>query len=553
MPSLPRLIRSVVAGVFLLSMLSGCQPMREQSPEPAIGARVPWTRHEAEAARSNVKASAPGRAYLTPESEASGRRLVRLADTGDYVEFAVGRPGDGLVLRYCLPDSADGQGLDATLSLYVNGLFRRKLDLTSRYSWIYGDFPWTNNPAAGRGHHFWDEVQTVVPNLAPGDKLRLQKDARDDADYVLIDFIELEKIPPPLPQPEGSLSLTEFGAVPDDDGNDDDAFMAAMEAAKAQGRVLWIPPGTFILDGGVKGLGGVEIQGAGMWHSRLTGSAPKFHGYGERIRVSDLAIIGQVNHRDDHFPDNAFTGNLGENSEIARVWVEHLKCGVWSSHGTKNLRITGCRFRNLMADGVNLFDGTADSVVEQCHLRNTGDDALATWSPAGDWSSQVACERNRFLFNTVETPWHANGIGLYGGRDHEVRGNLVTDTVQSGGGILISSGHGAIPFGGTIRVESNTFIRTGGDCYIDGVNGGVWIHAHESDIEALLEIRGLEIIDPLHAGITIHGPQAVHDLRLNRVTLAGPDLPLVRTESGPGVVKLTIDGVPTEMTGGTVP
>jgi len=206
-----------------------------------------------------------------------------------------------------------------------------------------------------------------------------------------------------------------------------------------------------------------------------------------------------------------------------------------------------------MADGVNLFDGTADSVVEQCHLRNTGDDALATWSPAGDWSSQVPCERNRFLFNTVETPWHANGIGLYGGSGHEVRGNLVTDTVQSGGGILISSGHGAIPFGGTILVESNTFVRTGGDCYIDGLNGGAWIHAHESDIGAPLEIRDLEIVDPLHAGITVHGPQAVRDLRLNGVEVKGAEVPLLRTVSGPGVVKLTLDGVPAETAGGTVP
>ena len=83
------------------------------------------------------------------------------------------------------------------------------------------------------------------------------------------------------------------------------------------------------------------------------------------------------------------------------------------------------------------------------------------------------CLRNRFLFNTVETPWHANGVGLYGGNDHEVRGNLVEDTVQSGGGLLISSGHGAIPFAGTIRIENNKFIRTGGDCYIDGRNGGM--------------------------------------------------------------------------------
>ena len=253
-------------------------------------------------------------------------RDFRLEKIGDYVEFTVAKPGNGLVLRYGLPDSADGQGLDATLGLYINGQLQRKLPLTSRYAWSYGDFPWTNNPAAGRGHHFWDETQAVIPGVKPGDVIRLQKDADDSAEYYLVDFIELEQVPPALSPPTNSLSLVEFGAVPDDEGNDDNAMITAMDAAKAQGKVLWIPAGTFILDGGVKGIGGVAIQGAGIWHSRLTGNAPKFHGHGERIQVADLAIFGEVDHRDDNFPDNAFTGNLGENSEITRVWTD-IKSG----------------------------------------------------------------------------------------------------------------------------------------------------------------------------------------------------------------------------------
>jgi hypothetical protein len=159
--------------------------------------------------------------------------------------------------------------------------------------------------------------------------------------------------------------------------------------------------------------------------------------------------------------------------------------------------------------------------VEQCHVRNTGDDALASWSPSGDWSSKEICQRNRFLNNTIENPWHANGLGVYGGKDHEVRGNLVVDTVMSGGGLLISSGHGAVPFEGTILAENNTFIRTGGDCYIGERNGALWIHVKDSDIEADVVIRDLELIDSAHAGITIHGPRALKNASFENIRMEG--------------------------------
>ena len=85
------------------------------------GANVPWRRYEAEDARSNGDVSQASRAYLTPESEASGRRLVRLRAAGEYVEFTLTHAGNGLVVRYGIPDSDDGAGTDATLGLYMNG------------------------------------------------------------------------------------------------------------------------------------------------------------------------------------------------------------------------------------------------------------------------------------------------------------------------------------------------------------------------------------------------------------------------------------------------
>ncbi len=535
---------SLLSFSSLAGLLNGCLVTSRSEP----GAAVPWTRHEAEQASSNVHATEVSRAYLTPESEAAGRRLVRLEKPGDYVEFAVTRPANGLVLRYSIPDNTDGTSVDATLGLVVNGAVQPKLNLTSRFAWSYGDFPWTNNPSAGRGHHFFDEVQVVIPAVQPGDTIRLARDEQDAATYYDIDFIELELVPAPLPRPTNSVSIEEFGGTGEGDGDDAEAYLRMIEAARHQNKVAWIPAGTYSLGGSFKAMGGVEIQGAGMWHTRLTGSGAMFYGTGERFAVRDLAVFGLVNARNDMSPDNFLNGNLGVSSVVERVWIEHMKCGIWSNHGTKHLRVSGCRIRNTMADGVNLCDGTTDSVVEQSHVRNTGDDALATWSPSGDWSSKQICERNRFLFNTIENPWHANGLGIYGGRDHEAHGNLVLDTVQSGGGLLISSGHGAIPLAGTIRVENNRFIRTGGDCYVDGKNGALWIHAQESDIEAAIVVRNLDLLDSAHAGITIHGPRALRNATFEHILMRGPNERGIHLLPSAGEVRMKTDDLRIERT-----
>lgn len=525
------------------ALLMAAAGVADDPQSRTAGASVPWTRHEAEDAASTVDPSPASRDYLTPASEAAGRRFVRLEKPGDKVEFTAACAANGLVVRYSITDSTDGAGRDGTLTLLINGRIVDTLPLTSRLSWVYGDFPWSNDPAHGRGHCFFDECRRLIPDVVAGDIVALQVGADDVAGGCLVDFIELEAVPPPLPRPDGSLSIVDFGATANDTTDDSQAFLKCVDAARHDHRIAWIPAGDFVLDGSFKKLGGVEIRGAGMWHSCLRGVAPIFQGTGEPLKVSDLAIIGAVDHRDDGSPDNAFNGNLGDGSEIARIWIEHLKCGVWATRGTRNLRVHGCRIRNTLADGINLCDGTTDSVVEECHLRNTGDDALSTWSPSGEWSSKQPCERNRFVHNTVEAPWHANGIGVYGGHDHAVRHNLVSDTVFSGGGLLISSGHGALPFRGTIEAVGNRFVRTGGECYLGERTGSLWIHAHHSDIEARLVIRDLAIVDPAGDAVTIHGPCRVRDLAVADASFLCVTGQAIRLMPSAPPVDVTIDGM----------
>src|SRR5438094_94591 len=101
----------------------------EAAPEAAPGATLPWVTYEAEATATNGTVQSPDFTGRTPAREASGRSCVRLARSGQYIEFTAKADAQGLIVRYCIPDSADGRGTDATLSLLINGQPRPKLSM----------------------------------------------------------------------------------------------------------------------------------------------------------------------------------------------------------------------------------------------------------------------------------------------------------------------------------------------------------------------------------------------------------------------------------------
>ncbi len=53
-----------------------------------------------------------------------------------------------MVVGYSLPVAPGGGGINSTLSLYQNGKLVQKLPVTSKYSWLYGKYPFTNDPKA---------------------------------------------------------------------------------------------------------------------------------------------------------------------------------------------------------------------------------------------------------------------------------------------------------------------------------------------------------------------------------------------------------------------
>ncbi|MFD3874553.1 CARDB domain-containing protein [Streptomyces sp. NPDC058623] len=535
------------------------------------GAAVPYTEYEAEAARhtGTLLRSDPERTFghTNFATESSGRASVRLSATGQYVEFTSTQQANSIVVRNSVPDAPAGGGAATTLSLYADGTFVRKIDLSSKHSWLYGatDSPegLTNTPQ-GDARRLFDESHALLErSYPPGTKFRLQRDAGDDAAYQIVDLIDLEQVAPPTAKPAECTSITAYGAVPNDGIDDTDALQRAVTDDQ-NGRVdcVWIPAGQWrqeqkiLTDDPLNrgqfnqvGIRDVTVRGAGMWHSQLYALTPPHQAGGinhphegnfgfdidENTRISDLAIFGSGTIRggDGNAEGGvALNGRFGKNTKITNVWIEHANVGAWVGRDYDNIpelwgpgdgvEFTGVRIRDTYADGVNFANGTRNSTVFNSSFRNTGDDALAVWSSRYVKNTAVDIGHdNHFRNNTVQLPWRANGIAVYGGHGNTIENNLVSDTMNYPG-IMLATDHDPLPFSGQTLIANNGLHRTGGAFWGEAQEfGAITLFASGQDIPGVT-IRDTDISDSTYDGIQFKSgggsvPNAVIDhVRIDR-------------------------------------
>ena len=485
----------------------------------ARGATLPYLEYQAEDGHTNGTLIGPSRQLGDLASEASQRKAVRLDATGQFVTIKSKSASNAIVVRYAIPDRGGDAASWTTVSVYVGGTFRQKLALTSRWSWTYGAFGNANpkDPAQGSPHHFYDEAHALIGDVPADTTVTLQKDADDSAGYYVIDLIDLEQVGPPLPPPANSLSATDpfCGAKGDGASDDSAALQKCIDGARARGSELYIPPGVFRSVAKPLSVDNLTIRGAGMWYSTISGYNAHFDCYGNACKYYDLAVFGDTILRNDASPESTFSGLTGVGTILENIWAEHSKVGYWVGPAASGLVIRHSRFRNFYADGVNLWKGTSDSLVEQSHFRNTGDDSMAAWSQ----NTGSPDTNNVLRFNTVQIPWMANCIGIYGGTATRIEDNVCEDVVQYPG-ILIANQFGSQPFQGTTQIVRNSLIRAGGFAYNDG-QGALKFFAAEGPMSGFL-VQDLFVQDSTYSGIQIQGKYRLDNLQLNNVTIDAP-------------------------------
>ncbi|WP_051367042.1 carbohydrate-binding protein [Hamadaea tsunoensis] len=481
----------------------------------ARGATVPYTEYEAENASTNGVVLGPDRTFRTIASESSGRRAVRL-DNARYAQITLTQPANALVVRASIPDNAAGTGTTAPLAVYANGTKIADLTLSSVYSWVYGSYPFPNDPSLGGGHRFFDDTRLKLAATYPvGTVLKLQNDG---GTQITVDLIDTENVAAAYAAPANSLDVTAYGAT-SGSGDDTTAFTNAVNAAKAQGKSVWVPAGTFDLPTRFS-VDNVTIRGAGMWYTTIRGAAGHggFYATGNNVQLADFTIAGDVTYREADGADStdaAMRGSFGTGSLIANVWAEHTKAGLWVN-AADGLYAVGVRIRDTFADGVNLNDAVSNTRVEQSVLRNTGDDALAMWSHTASVTNSA------FTFNTAALPMLSNTAAIYGGNGNRIEDNLFSDTVYTATGIAISTWHAAQPFSGTTVVARNTVTRAGGfNTDWNSSQPGLWVYAESRDITAPVLIQDVSIVDSTYQGILLSWQKNITNLTFDHVSVTG--------------------------------
>jgi hypothetical protein len=497
------------------------------------GVRAPFVEYEAENGRTNGEIIGPDRTFTTLAAEASGRRAVRLDGVGGYVEFVLARPADAVSLRYALPDSPDGRGVEGQIAVYADGVRLGALALTSRYGWFYGRYPFTNDPRDGRPHHFYDESRLLFGRRLPAHtRVRFVVEKADGAAWRVLDLADFELVGPPARPPANAISILSFGADPTGNQESSGPLAAAIALGRRTRRPVWIAPGAYRVDGHVL-VDQVTLVGAGPWHSILKGrgvgvfgrAAP--HG-SRRVLLRDFAIVGEVDERVDE-AKLAGVGGAMSQTTISNLWIQHTKGGLWFDGPMSGIRVRGLRLLDLTADGLNFHRDVSDAVVEDTFVRNAGDDGLASWSQ-GQGNSRITFRRN-----TIIAPVLANGIAIYGGRDTVVEGNLVADTLTEGGGLHLGSRFKATPFGGTVRLSGNTAVRAGvmDPNWRTGV-GALWLYALDGPIDrARIHVEDTDLIDSSYEAIQFIG-KSISGVSFTRVRIDGAGAYAVQLQSRGG-------------------
>ena len=537
MTMFPRIPYAGLIGAFLILSAGNLPGARGDA-----GAAIPWITYEAETMRTTGTVLGPQFAPFHVETESSGQRCVKLAAAGEFVEFRASSEANAMVIRFNLPDSDRGGGTNSALELFINGKSIRTLDLSSHFSLLYGNYPFSNDPGKGKPRNFYDELRVKNLTVAKGDVIRLQKSAADTP-ACIVDLVDLEKVAPPLNQPANALSVLDFGAAGNGEVDDTDALIRCIAEAKKQHRICWVPAGDFKLTRDILLPSAVTIQGAGMWHTTFVGD-DKLYGHADRrvrfklsgsdIHLADFSILGKLNYRNDDEPNDGVLGAGCADSTVSRIWIEHTKTGAWIYNGT-NLVIEGCRFRDLLADGVNLCTGTNGTIVQNCSTRGTGDDCFAIWPTVSDqgYVGQIPQPGNNIIRHcTGELPFLANGGAVYGGAGNRIE-DCIFSNITAGCGILISTTFPTSDerrkidnnFSGTTVVSGCRLIRCGGYDHDWGWRGSFQICLDRRNI-AGLTIRDVEIKDSLSDGLTViardgtKGPGALSNARLDNVRIS---------------------------------
>ncbi|MDO3410966.1 sugar-binding protein [Saccharibacillus sp. CPCC 101409] len=252
------------------------------------------------------------------------------------------------------------------------------------------------------------------------------------------------------------VSITDYGAVPNDANDDLPAIRQAAAAAKAAGKSVYVPPGTFLYSDAIV-LDGVDLTGEGevsvLKSTNAQRQAVQLGGSGSdlsRVKLTTIPVSARLSSSVSarvHVTDGA------SNYSVKDTIIEGGSSAGIIAYGV-NGTITGNTIRDTLADGIHITGVSANIRVENNTLRSTGDDMIAvvSYEKNGDWVKNVKISGNDM------SGGHARGITVSGGMNVQIEDNRIADT--GGAGIFIASEGSYKTYAVTnLKVVRNTVAR----------------------------------------------------------------------------------------------
>ncbi|WP_114558935.1 right-handed parallel beta-helix repeat-containing protein [Desertihabitans aurantiacus] len=249
--------------------------------------------------------------------------------------------------------------------------------------------------------------------------------------------------------PAGSLSVTAYGAVADDAGDDLAAFRATLAAARQQGRSVWVPSGTFRLSD-VLEVQGVVVRGAGQQATTLLSTDPDRGSVDLRGAGAGLHDLRReyatTSVRDGKNEKNSITVHDSPSFAITGVHVVRAStAGIYvdGSSGT----ISGNRVEQTQADGIHVTEQSSAVTITDNDVVATGDDCIAVvgYRYQGGPSRDITIRGN-----DVGQGSQARGISVVGGEDVTIVDNHVERSRMAGIYISVEAEYDTVD---TLRID----------------------------------------------------------------------------------------------------
>lgn len=302
--------------------------------------------------------------------------------------------------------------------------------------------------------------------------------------------------------PEGSLSVTAYGAKGNGKSDALPAFKKTIAIAKKQAKSVYVPPGNYLLSGRLT-VDGVKVAGAGAGVSILTSTDPTSGSIdlrGTDVSLQDVShVYRSTAARDGADAKNSVTVLGASNFSIRNVSIVGAStAGILVRDGSANGVIADNIIKNTKADGIHITDGSKQITIENNTIKQTGDDTIAVVSYKKDpaITSSVVIRGN-----SVGYASGARGISVVGGSGVTIEKNKISNTEMAGIYIAVESGWETRNVS-NVSVSGNT-IRGAGTRLTDD-HPNVLVFADEGSIDEVRFVRNV-ISDSVNAGIGVWG------------------------------------------------